>query len=449
MQRHHPPSTPKAVARGKARRKRNRTSARHLDNVLSKGAVIRPHKFFADLRRLVVPALIAGLLQCFVYAGVILLADRRDWGNLAVVCALLMFMPLAAAIVISGLRTREFPFTLAAVLMGVVFNFGVVILSAMRIPISYTGLFLAAPFAIGGMIVAATRLTRMANERLALLDFPGAVRVADVIGGDLTIVAEEKADLSDFDRILIDGESHLTSRWNSHLTRAQMRGILVQPWFFTKEEKWGRVDLEHFDITHLAYRPTQIYYTRIKRFLDVLLVCLTVPVTAPLGALIWLYIRAIDGKPGLFVQTRRGYGGNNFRMLKFRTMRRGSHGGATDPADNRILPGCSVIRKLRLDELPQLINIVRGEMSWIGPRPVSLEIARKCEAASPVYTARYLVLPGITGWAQIQYGYAGDVEQELEKLEYDLYYLKRISLDLDLEITFRTLRVLVTGTGAR
>ncbi len=395
------------------------------------------------------PALLAGLLQCLVYAGVIILAGRTDWGNLAVVCALLMIMPLAAAAVISGLRTREFPFTLAAVLMGVIFNFGVVILSALRIPISYTGLLLAAPFAIGGMIIAATRLTRMANERLALLDFPGAPRVAGVIGGDVTIVAEEKADLSGFDRILIDGESHLTPRWNSHLTRAQMRGIIVQPWFFTKEEKWGRVDLEHFDITHLAYRPTQIYYTRIKRFLDVLLVVLTLPVAAPLGGLIWLYIRMIDGGPSLFVQTRRGYGGANFRMRKFRTMKLGSHGGATGTSDSRILPGCHLIRKLRLDELPQLINILRGEMSWIGPRPVSLEIARKCEATSPVYTARYLVLPGITGWAQIQYGYAGSVEQELEKLEYDLYYLKRISLDLDLEITFRTLRVLATGHGAR
>lgn len=391
----------------------------------------------------------AGLLQCLIYAGVIVMAGRRDWGNLAIVCSLLMLVPLAAAAVIVGLRTREFPFTLAAVLTGVIFNFGVVILSALRIPISYTGLLLAAPVAIGGMIIAATRLTRMANERLALLDFPGAARVADVIGGNIVIVAEDKVDLSGFDRILFDGESHLTPRWNNHLIRAQMRGNLVQPWFFTKEDKWGRVDLDHFDISHLAYRPTQIYYTRVKRFLDVLLVLLTLPVAVPLGGLVWFYIRLIDGGPSLFVQTRRGYGGAKFRMRKFRTMKRGSHGGATRTSDSRILPGCHLIRKLRLDELPQLINILSGEMSWIGPRPVSLEIARKCEATSPVYTARYLVLPGITGWAQIQYGYAGNVEQELEKLEYDLYYLKRISLDLDLEIAFRTLRVLATGHGAR
>lgn len=431
------------------RRRAELSSKAHLGDVLDRGAVVRPHRFIGDLKRLAMPAVVAGLVQCAIYAGIIVQAGRNDWRNLAIACAMLMIMPLVAAVIIAGLRTREFPFTLSAGLMAVVFNFGVVALSAMRIPISYTGLLAAAPFAMAGMIIAATRLTRLADERLALLDFPQAERVAGLIGGDITVISDQSADLSHFDRVLIDGSTHYSPRWNSYLTRAQMRGILVQPWFSALEQKWGVVDLTHFDVTHLAYSPTQLYYTRIKRLLDLLLVGLTLPVTLPVGGLIWLYIRLIDGGPSLFVQTRRGYGGRNFRLLKFRTMRKGSQGGATNKADRRVLPGCQILRRLRLDELPQLINIVRGEMTWIGPRPVSLEIARQCEAASPVYTARYLVLPGITGWAQIQYGYAGDVEQELEKLTYDLYYLKRISLDLDLEITFRTVRTLLTGTGSR
>src|SRR5690606_10767228 len=109
--------------------------------------------------------------------------------------------------------------------------------------------------------------------------------------------------------------------------------------------------------THLAYTPSQIYYTKIKRIFDVLLVILVLPIVLPLGALVWIYIRLIDGGPSLFVQTRRGYAGKNFRMLKFRTMRLGTHGGATNDSDARILPGCRFLRRLRVDELPQLIHI--------------------------------------------------------------------------------------------
>ncbi|RDE08092.1 sugar transferase [Pelagibacterium lacus] len=398
---------------------------------------------------MLVPALVSAVLQCVVYTLFILRAHRSDWNNLALACLVLAIMPFVVSAIIAALRSQEFPFTLSAVITLVVHNFGVVVLSAMRVPISYSALLAAAPIAVGMMIIGATRLTRNSHERLAVLDFPGAQRASKLIGGDITILSAAGADLADFDRILIDGATHHTPAWSEHLTRAQMRGTLVTPWFAVLEQKWGRVIPDYFDVSHLAYRAGQIYYTRLKRFLDVLLVVLALPVVLPLGALIWLYIRALDGGPSLFVQTRRGYGGRNFRMLKFRTMRKGSQGGATGTGDDRILPGCALLRRLRLDELPQLVNILRGEMSWIGPRPVSLEIARACEQLTPAYKARYLVLPGITGWAQVQYPYAGTAREELEKLEYDLYYLKRISLDLDLEIMFRTIRTLVTGKGAR
>lgn len=438
-------------ARSRATTTRNRRNdqSRALFDVIKRGAVLRRHRFLTDLRLLLVPAAVSGVLQCLIYAAFMVRAGRGDWGNLVTACMVLAIMPFIVSTVLAGLRSQEFPFTLSALITLIVYNFGVVVLSALRVPISYSALLAASPVAVAMMVLAATRLTRASHEKLAILDFPGAADAADMIGGDITTISEDEADVAEFDRILIDGVTHHTPAWNLHLTRAQMRGTQVTPWFAMLEEKWGRVTLEHFDISHLAYSPSQLYYTRIKRFCDLLLVVLALPITLPVGAAIWLYIRLIDGGPSFFVQTRRGFGGRNFRMLKFRTMRRGTHGGATGNEDSRILPGCSFLRRFRLDEIPQLINILRGEMSWIGPRPVSLEIARQCESITPAYTARYLVLPGITGWAQVQFRYAGTADEEVEKLEYDLYYLKRISFDLDLEITFRTIRTLLTGAGAR
>lgn|GEM_PF-799903 len=423
-------------------------SNRNLFDVIERGASVRRHRFMMDMRLLLLPAAIVAALQCAVYVAVMLRASRQDWNDIVTVCLVLTIVPFVSVVVLAGARSREFPFTLSALLTTVVYNFGVVVLSALRISISYSGLLAAGFACVVMMVLAASRLTRTTHERMAILDFPGADAAAEKIGGDVTKVGL-KAKLGEFDAVLIDGTTHHTPTWNSQLTRAQMRGTRVIPWFSVFEQKWGRVTPEYFDISHLSYSPSQIYYTRVKRLLDLLLLMLLVPVLLPLGLIIGAYIKLIDRGPVLFVQTRRGYAGKNFRMLKFRTMRQGSHGGATKGRDDRILPGCRLLRRFRLDELPQLINILRGEMSWIGPRPVSLEIARQCEKASPVYSARYLVLPGITGWAQVQYGYAGTLAEEFEKLGYDLYYLKRISLDLDIEITFRTFRTLLAGTGAR
>ncbi|MCD7061413.1 sugar transferase [Pelagibacterium xiamenense] len=443
------PNRHRPARNGASRRRGPEVYRLDLLNVVERGASVRRHRFLTDLRRLLVPAAVSGAVQCAIYASFILRANRSDWHNLAIVCAVLFVMPFVVAGVLAMLRRKDFPFTASAFITLIVYNFGVVALSALRVPVSYTGLLWAAPFAIVGMVLAAARLRRAHHERIAILDFPGVKDACALLGGKITVIKDKATDIADFDRILIDGATHHSAEWTAFLTRAYMRGAEVSPWISVLEQKQGRVNIDHFDLTHLAYSPSQIYYAKAKRLLDLLLIVVTLPIVAPVGALVWLYIRLVDGGPSLFIQTRRGYGGRNFRMLKFRTMRKGTHGGATGSEDKRILPGCRFLRRFRIDELPQLINIWRGEMSWIGPRPVSLEIARECERLTAVYTNRYLVLPGITGWAQVTYGYAGSSQEELEKLGYDLYYLKNISLDLDLEITLRTIQTLLTRKGAR
>src|SRR5690606_6606054 len=124
-------------------------------------------------------------------------------------------------------------------------------------------------------------------------------------------------------------------------------------------------------------------------------------------------------------------------------------GGATGDDDKRIIPGCRLIRKLRLDELPQLYNIMIGDMSLIGPRPEAVDLVRWYRSEIPQWDYRMLVLPGITGWAQVNSGYTSNPEEARMKLAYDLYYIKHLSFDLDLQILFRTAMTVLLAKGAR
>ncbi|EKF18787.1 sugar transferase [Nitratireductor pacificus pht-3B] len=393
--------------------------------------------------------LVAGVLQCLVYAAFILNAHRQDWDNLLIVCAVLFILPLMIAIALLGLRRQEYPFTIAVFVTLIFFNAAVAVLSAARIPVSYTGLLCAYPVVTVVMIAANLKLRRSLQDRIALLAFPDAHRVSALLGGKVAIIRDQNADLSGFDRVLIDAETHHHPEWAVFLTRAHMIGAEVTPWISFLELRQGRVDVDAFDVSHLAYSPSQIYYSKAKRALDVIAVLISAPITAPLGILIWLYIRALDGGPAIFIQTRRGYGGRPFSMLKFRTMYQGQDGGATRARDSRIIKGCGFLRRLRLDELPQLLNIWRGEMSLIGPRPVAEYVAQESEAAEPKFIHRSLVLPGITGWAQVNSGYAETTKEEIDKLSYDLYYIKHLSVDLDILIVISTISTVLFGRGAR
>jgi lipopolysaccharide/colanic/teichoic acid biosynthesis glycosyltransferase len=155
----------------------------------------------------------------------------------------------------------------------------------------------------------------------------------------------------------------------------------------------------------------------------------------------------------LYRQTRLGEGGKTFEMLKFRTMVDGAEeGGAARWAevhDPRVTAFGGLLRRTRMDEVPQLWNVLRGEMSIIGPRPERPEFLTLLEAEVPFWTRRHLVKPGITGWAQVRTGYASDVVGTVEKLSYDLFYIKHRSLLLDLAIALMTVRTVVSGDGAQ
>jgi lipopolysaccharide/colanic/teichoic acid biosynthesis glycosyltransferase len=161
-------------------------------------------------------------------------------------------------------------------------------------------------------------------------------------------------------------------------------------------------------------------------------------------------VRLDSPGPIFFTQERVGRRGRVFRMIKFRTMYHGASGPSfTATDDPRVTRIGHFLRRTRLDELPQLFNILRGDMSWVGPRPEAHDLAQRYMRDIPHFALRGIVRPGITGWAQINQGYAHEADEMRSKLEYDLYYMKHCSLWLDLVIVLRTFAVVVGGTGAR
>jgi exopolysaccharide biosynthesis polyprenyl glycosylphosphotransferase len=194
------------------------------------------------------------------------------------------------------------------------------------------------------------------------------------------------------------------------------------------------------------------YTQRVKRVIDILLSLCGLIVTLPLMAVVWIAIRLDSPGPALFIQRRIGWQGRPFNLIKFRSMRQGCEkermqAGCLD--DPRITRVGKILRLFRFDELPQLWNVLKGEMSFIGPRALMEEEVREFDPAIPYFGLRHAVRPGITGWAQVNYPHGVTMEDALEKLQYDLYYLKNMSFVLDLHILLRTVRVVLFRKGAR
>lgn len=193
-------------------------------------------------------------------------------------------------------------------------------------------------------------------------------------------------------------------------------------------------------------------YDRLKRLIDLSLVVLLAPLWLPLALGVAVAVRYDSAGPALYSQTRIGRYGQAFKLWKFRSMRHGTSSPATRFAqadDPRITRVGQFIRRTRLDELPQLWNVLWGQMSLIGPRPEQAPFVRDFAISIPSYPYRHLVRPGLTGWAQVQHGYADSADTTRVKLSYDLYYVAHYSLALDLLIAVKTVRTVLTGFGAR
>ena len=190
-----------------------------------------------------------------------------------------------------------------------------------------------------------------------------------------------------------------------------------------------------------------------KRLFDLVVALGALVLLSPLLAAVALVVKLDSPGPVFFRQERVGRHGRSFRIHKFRTMhhRPGAADGLplTVGADPRITRSGAWLRRTRIDELPQLFNVLRGEMSLVGPRPERPYFVDQLTQQIPFYAVRHSVKPGVTGWAQVRYAYGATVEDSQQKLQYDLYYVKNHTLFLDLLVLFETVGVVLTGKGAR
>lgn len=257
--------------------------------------------------------------------------------------------------------------------------------------------------------------------------------------------------------VVVDLRGDLSEEWERFIADCALSGMPVYHVKQVQESLTGRVAIEHLSENTLgSLNPNQAFLV-VKQAGDWLGALALLVILSPVLALTAIAIRLDSPGPALFRQERLGYRGKVFTAYKFRTMRHEAGREFKDDKDRamtrdgdvRVTRIGAYLRRTRIDELPQILNILKGEMSWIGPRPEALPLSEWYQAELPFYSYRHIVRPGITGWAQVNQGHVTALDDALEKLHYDFYYIKNFSPWLDFVVLIKTLVIVVTGFGAR
>jgi sugar transferase (PEP-CTERM system associated) len=266
---------------------------------------------------------------------------------------------------------------------------------------------------------------------------------------------ERLVEAQNIDRVVMSLKEKRGLMPYKELLRLKFAGVAVEDAHTLFENVSGRIALERLSPSWLifsdGFRKSR-FVLALKRATDVVASLIGIALTVPVMGLTALAILLETGRPILFRQKRVGLNGEVFEILKFRSMRQDSENSGPKWAadgDSRITRVGAFIRKYRFDELPQFFNILHGEMSLVGPRPEQPYFCEMLEAKLPFFAQRHTVRPGVTGWAQIKYQYGSSVEDAKRKLELDLFYIKHLSVSLDLAIIFETVKVILLGKGAK
>lgn len=334
--------------------------------------------------------------------------------------------------------------------------FGVVLLAIVLNRIEYSRALLVFSFAACVLWFLAVYLTIQRKTMLRLGVIAGG-RTGWFDGLDGVVATTLGLDSwpEDIDAVTADFHFDHSDEWEARIADFTLAGI---PVFHSKdllESLTGRTELEHLsENTFGALGPVQTWLA-LKWISDWLLALLLIPLLSPVMALAALAIKLDSRGPVFFRQVRVGYRGTDFRVFKFRTMQdsNGSRGKndiaelITTGDDARITRVGRFLRYTRIDELPQLLNVLLGEMSLIGPRPEAAELSNWYKTEVPFYRYRHIVRPGITGWAQVNQGHVADLADIKKKLEYDFYYIRNFSIWLDILIVMKTIKTVLTGFG--
>jgi sugar transferase (PEP-CTERM system associated) len=256
-------------------------------------------------------------------------------------------------------------------------------------------------------------------------------------------------------RIIVAMESRRGELPVQELLSLRFQGIAVEEDGTLRERLYGKIQLDGLRPSNFLYsegfriRASQ-QFTR--QVVSICVAALGLLIFLPFFPLVLLAVKLSSAGPIFFRQTRVGMGGRNFEVLKFRTMFTDAEAGGAKWAtknDPRVTKVGMFLRKTRIDEIPQLWNVLRGDMGFVGPRPERPEFVAWLSEELPFYYLRTLIRPGLTGWAQVRFGYGATLAETKEKLEYDLYYIKHMSLGLDLLIMFETIKTILRRRGAQ
>jgi len=261
--------------------------------------------------------------------------------------------------------------------------------------------------------------------------------------------------VTNIDAIAVDLRVDMSPEWERRLADYALEGLQVFHIKHLIESLTGQIALEHLSETSYGTLSPSSLYLISKQVIDWLTALVALIVLSPLLIALALAIRLDSKGPAIFRQRRVGYRGEPFTVYKFRTMTHSIsqpeqlRSAMTMNNDARITRLGGILRQTRIDELAQIFNVLKGQMSWIGPRPEAEVLSRWYETNIPFYRYRHIVRPGITGWAQVNQGHVAELEDVTSKLHYDFYYIKNFSPWIDMLIVVRTIKTMLTGFGAR
>jgi len=296
---------------------------------------------------------------------------------------------------------------------------------------------------------------RQIVARIAVVPFGAVDRLLRISAVEWVRLKRPKLyDARASDAIVADFSADLPDEWEAFLADAALAGRIVYQHKQLAESLTGRVELEQLSENSFGSLVPARGYFHLKALIDFVVALVLLPLALPVMLMIAIAIRLDSSGPVLFRQQRVGFAGRKITVYKFRTMRDievsdERRAAMTLDDDDRVTRIGRRLRKLRLDELPQIFNVLRWEMSWIGPRPEAEILSRWYANELPFYRYRHVVKPGISGWAQVNQGHVAEVDEVHRKLQYDFYYIKYFSPWLDLLILLRTIKTMLTGFGSR
>lgn len=336
--------------------------------------------------------------------------------------------------------------------------YGIVVALFLGLRLPYSGLVLTIGFAASTSFgfLAHHFAQKLARRRFYLVPHGDLGIVNEAAGIEWVVLESASVSISDpHGAIVADLRHDHSPEWERMLAEAAVSGRIVYHTKQLRESLTGRVQIEHLSENSFGSLLPNLAYRKIKRAVDISMSLVLIPVLLPAMIVAAIAIKFDSPGPAFFRQMRMGYRGRPFRVLKFRTMRHEPEhsdqrsAAITDEQDSRITRVGRFLRRSRIDELPQLVNVLRGEMSLIGPRPEAIPLSEWYESELPFYTYRHIVRPGITGWAQVNQGHVTNLDQVNVKLNYDFYYIKNFSAWLDVLIAIRTIGIILSGFGAK